>query len=108
MLLQDSIFFIKIKDCFKKQHFLYYFYVFLRLYDFLKMSETLVFPYLSFSDLRTIPIKKNEKIGGVSAKFHPNRSDFQFFVPVVFFFQIFFYVLFLIVNLFKELVEKNF
>ena len=53
-----------------------------------KMLETCVFPYLPFSDLRTMLIKKFEKIGGVSAKFHPNRSDFQFLVPAVFFFII--------------------
>ena len=59
--------------------------IFIILLFFKKMSETCVFPYLQFFDLWTIPIKKIEKIGGVSAKFHPNRSDFQFLVPAVFF-----------------------
>ena len=59
--------------------------IFIILLFFKKMSETCVFPYLQFFDLRTMLIKKFEKIGGVSAKFHPNRSDFQFLVPAVFF-----------------------
>ena len=59
--------------------------IFIILLLFKKMSETCIFPYLPFSDLRTMLIKKIEKIGGVSAKFHPNRSDFQFLVPAVFF-----------------------
>ena len=58
--------------------------IFIILLFFKKMSETCVFPYLQFFDLRTMLIKKFEKIGGVSAKFHPNRSDFQFLVPAVF------------------------
>ena len=60
--------------------------IFIILLFYKKMSETCVFPYLQFFDLRTMLIKKFEKIGGVSAKFHPNRSDFQFLVPAVFFF----------------------
>ena len=44
------------------------------------MSETWVFPYLPFSYLGTLPIKKFEKIGCPRWGRSPNRSDFQFLV----------------------------
>ena len=53
-----------------------------------KMSGTWVFPYLPFSYLGTIPIKKIEKIGCLRWGRSPNRSDFQFLVPAGFVFNV--------------------